>query len=136
MALDYAGAGHSSLSVKRFSLRWDGRVTCDHGAPHRVGADGRRVRKGDFLPAAFSSESCPDSFRWWGWPVFDCQNGEVCGEMRKGPEAGPFLCNLDLILLIMLWGPSGPSRLACTRACRRGGPSYRSGIRAWPPSYS
>jgi hypothetical protein len=30
---------------------------------------------------------------------------------------------------------SGPSRLACTHACRRGGPSYRSGIRAWPPPY-
>ena len=31
--------------------------------------------------------------------------------------------------------PSGPSRLACTHACRRGGPSYPSGIRAWPPPY-
>ena len=30
---------------------------------------------------------------------------------------------------------SGPSRLACTHACRRGGPSYPSGIRAWPPTY-
>ena len=30
---------------------------------------------------------------------------------------------------------SGPSRLACTHACRRGGPSYPSGIRAWPPPY-
>ena len=30
---------------------------------------------------------------------------------------------------------SGPSRLACTHACRRGGPSYPSGIRAWPLPY-
>jgi hypothetical protein len=30
---------------------------------------------------------------------------------------------------------SGPSRLACTHACRRGVPSYPSGIRAWPPPY-
>ena len=51
--------------------------------------------------------------------------------MRKGPEAGPFLCNLDLIVLM----PSGPSRLACTRACRRGGSSHPSGIGAWPPPY-
>ena len=28
---------------------------------------------------------------------------------------------------------SGPSRLACIHAYRRGGPSYPSGIRAWPP---
>ena len=30
---------------------------------------------------------------------------------------------------------SGPSRLACTHACRRGVPSYPSGIRAWTPPY-
>ena len=57
-------------------------------------------------------------------------------EMRKGPEADPFLCNLDLVLLIMLCDRSGPSRLACTPACRRGGTSFPSGIGAWPPPYS
>jgi len=54
--------------------------------------------------------------------------------LGKGPEAGPFLCNFDLLNYARR-PSSGPSRLACTHACRRGGPSYPSGIRAWPPTY-
>ncbi len=46
----------------------------------------------------------------------------------------PFLCNLDSADYARR-PYSGPSRLACTHACRRGGPSFPSGIRAWPPPY-
>ena len=55
--------------------------------------------------------------------------------MRKGPESGSL--SLQSRSADYPRRPSsGPSRLACTHACRRVGPSYPSGIRAWPPPYS